>query len=88
VESQQAPPPPPPPPPPAPSEPVGAPAPQPEAEKPKKKHSFWRELPVLVVIAFLVALLIKTFLLQAFYIPSASMEIGRASWRERVSVIV
>jgi signal peptidase I len=49
----------------------------PTAPKPSKggrKHSFWRELPVLVVIAFAVALLIKTFLLQAFYIPSASME--------------
>lgn len=41
----------------------------------EKRHKpFWRELPVLVVIAFIVALLIKTFLLQAFYIPSASME--------------
>ena len=39
-----------------------------------KKHSFLRELPVLIVVAFVVALLIKTFLLQAFYIPSASME--------------
>jgi signal peptidase I len=29
---------------------------------------------VLIVIAFVIALLIKTFLLQAFYIPSASME--------------
>ena len=33
----------------------------------------WRELPVLVLIAFAVALLIKTFVLQAFFIPSASM---------------
>lgn len=40
----------------------------------KKHHSFWRELPVLIVIAFAIALIIKTFLLQAFYIPSASME--------------
>lgn len=40
----------------------------------KRKHSFWRELPVLIVIAFAIALIIKTFLLQAFYIPSASME--------------
>jgi signal peptidase I len=31
-------------------------------------------LPVLIVIAFAIALIIKTFLLQAFYIPSASME--------------
>lgn len=44
-----------------------------ETEAPKH-HSFWRELPVLIVVAFVVALLIKTFLLQAFYIPSASME--------------
>lgn len=41
-------------------------------DKPKRK-SFWREFPVLIVIAFAVALLIKTFLLQAFYIPSESM---------------
>lgn len=43
------------------------------AEDHHKKHSFWRELPVLVVVAFVVALLLKTFVLQAFYIPSASM---------------
>ena len=41
----------------------------------KKKHgSFWRELPFLILIALVLALLIKTFLVQAFYIPSASME--------------
>ena len=34
----------------------------------------WRELPVLIVVAFAAALVIKTFLLQAFFIPSASME--------------
>lgn len=45
-----------------------------EHEKGEKRKPFWRELPVLVVIAFGAALLIKTFLLQAFYIPSASME--------------
>jgi signal peptidase I len=36
--------------------------------------SFLQELPVLLVIAFVLALLIKTFLMQAFYIPSESME--------------
>jgi signal peptidase I len=36
--------------------------------------SFWKELPFLVIIALVLALLIKTFLVQAFYIPSASME--------------
>ncbi|HMC71540.1 MAG TPA: signal peptidase I, partial [Mycobacteriales bacterium] len=41
----------------------------------KPKHgSFWRELPFLILIALVLALLIKTFLVQAFYIPSASME--------------
>jgi signal peptidase I len=35
---------------------------------------FWRELPVLVLVALVVAVLIKTFLVQAFYIPSESME--------------
>ena len=39
-----------------------------------KRKPLWRELPVLIVLAFAVALLVKTFLLQAFYIPSASME--------------
>jgi signal peptidase I len=42
---------------------------------PKESHrSFLRELPVLVIIAFVLALLIKHFLVQAFYIPSGSME--------------
>lgn len=45
------------------------------AETGKSEHgSFWRELPFLVLIALVLALLIKTFLVQAFYIPSASME--------------
>jgi signal peptidase I len=35
---------------------------------------FLKELPVLVVLALAIALLIKAFLVQAFYIPSASME--------------
>jgi signal peptidase I len=40
----------------------------------KKKGSLLRELPVLLVIAFVLALLVKTFLVQAFFIPSGSME--------------
>jgi signal peptidase I len=36
--------------------------------------AFWKELPFLVIIALVLAVLIKTFLVQAFYIPSASME--------------
>ena len=34
---------------------------------------FFRELPGLILVAFALALLIKTFLVQAFFIPSASM---------------
>ncbi|MDQ1685315.1 MAG: signal peptidase [Frankiaceae bacterium] len=41
---------------------------------PPGKTSFWKELPFLVLIALVLALLIKTFLVQAFYIPSSSME--------------
>ncbi|MCF6523277.1 signal peptidase I [Streptomyces sp. JJ36] len=37
-------------------------------------RSFWKELPLLIGIALVLALLIKTFLLQAFSIPSNSMQ--------------
>jgi signal peptidase I len=40
----------------------------------EKSGSFLRELPVLVLIAFVLALLIKALLVQAFWIPSESME--------------
>jgi signal peptidase I len=39
-----------------------------------KRRSFWRELPVLVAVALILALLIKAFVIQAFRIPSGSME--------------
>ncbi|MDG9719333.1 signal peptidase I [Streptomyces sp. DH24] len=42
--------------------------------KAKKPRSFWKELPILVGIALVLALLIKTFLVQAFSIPSDSMQ--------------
>ena len=48
---------------------------EPEPSK-KKKHSFARqvaELPLLVLVAFLIAIVIKTFVVQAFFIPSGSM---------------
>ena len=41
--------------------------------KPKHK-SFMRELPGIVITALVISVLIKTFLVQAFYIPSGSME--------------
>jgi signal peptidase I len=45
------------------------------AEKPaKKKQSFLKELPILLVIALVLAVIIKSFLVQAFFIPSSSME--------------
>ncbi|MGB8650446.1 MAG: signal peptidase I [Mycobacteriales bacterium] len=50
---------------------TAAPAPAPEVTH---RRSFFRELPFLVVLAFVLALLIKHFLVQAFYIPSGSME--------------
>ena len=40
----------------------------------RQRKPFWRELPVLLLIAVLLALLVKGFVLQAFYIPSKSME--------------
>lgn len=43
--------------------------------RPKRKNMpLWQELPLLLVVAFCLAVLIRTFLLQAFYIPSTSME--------------
>ena len=56
------------------------------APSPKGKGgSFFKELPFLVVIAFLLALLIKAFLVQAFYIPSGSMQ-QTLELRDRVLV--
>ncbi|SED41624.1 signal peptidase I [Streptomyces griseus] len=40
----------------------------------RRQRSFWLELPLLVGIALVLALLIKTFLVQAFSIPSDSMQ--------------
>jgi signal peptidase I len=40
----------------------------------RRRRSFWRELPVLIVVALVLALVIKTYAVQPFYIPSASME--------------
>jgi signal peptidase I len=40
----------------------------------KRKGSFLRELPILLGVAILVAVLVRAFVLQTFYIPSPSME--------------
>jgi signal peptidase I len=44
------------------------------SQEEKKPRSFWKELPILIGIALVLALLIKTFLVQAFSIPSDSMQ--------------
>ncbi|WP_229376907.1 signal peptidase I [Streptomyces spirodelae] len=47
----------------------------PGGKKPvKKQRAFWKELPMLIGIALILALIIKTFLVQAFSIPSDSMQ--------------
>jgi signal peptidase I len=40
----------------------------------RKQMPLWQELPLLLIVAFCLAVLIRTFLLQAFFIPSSSME--------------
>jgi len=51
----------------------------------RRKGSLLRELPILVVVALVVSLLIKTFLVQFFYIPSGSME-NTLQIKDRVAV--
>jgi signal peptidase I len=55
-----------------------------QTEKPRRS-SFWRELPILVSVAILVAVLVRAFVLQTFYIPSESMEHTLNVW-DRVLV--
>jgi len=45
-----------------------------QRKKPKRARSFWRQLSALVVVGLVFALAIKAFAVQAFYIPSSSME--------------
>lgn len=51
---------------------------------------FWQELPLLMLVAFSLAVLVNTFLLQAFTIPSGSMEntlrVGDKVVTEKVSL--
>jgi len=51
----------------------------------RHKGSLPRELPILVVVALLVSLFIKSFLVQFFYIPSGSME-NTLQVQDRVAV--
>jgi signal peptidase I len=45
-----------------------------ERQPEKKKGSFWKELPILLGVAIVVALVVRTFVIQTYYIPSGSME--------------
>ena len=54
--------------------PSEGPEPAPHQAPTQRHSSLRRELPFLVLIALVLALLIKTFLVQAFFIPSGSME--------------
>ncbi|MFC4000677.1 signal peptidase I [Prauserella oleivorans] len=42
--------------------------------KQKKQRSFWKELPILIAIALVLAFLIQQFLARVYMIPSGSME--------------
>jgi len=42
----------------------------------RKDMPLWQELPLLLIVAFCLAVLVRTFLVQAFFIPSGSMEPG------------
>jgi len=47
-----------------------------EVDDEAEKHAlpFWLELPLLILAALVIAVIIKTFFFQAFWIPSSSME--------------
>jgi signal peptidase I len=49
---------------------------EPVPQRDRKRRPLWQEVLVVVVAALGVAMLVKTLLLQAFYIPSESMEPG------------
>ena len=43
-------------------------------ETTRRRSTFWRELPILLGVAIVVAIIVRAFVLQTFYIPSESME--------------
>ncbi len=45
-----------------------------QAPKKKSPAAFWKELAILVTVAIVVSIVVRTFLIQTFYIPSGSME--------------
>jgi len=47
---------------------------EPRPAEQEERGSFLRELPILLIVALAVAIVLKTFVVQAFFIPSGSME--------------
>jgi signal peptidase I len=51
---------------------------EPDGRKPRsgrrRRSSFWKELPLLIVVALLMTFLIQTFIAKVYVIPSGSME--------------
>jgi signal peptidase I len=47
---------------------------RPAVGRARRRRSFWKELPILIAVALVLAVVIKTYALQAFFIPSGSME--------------
>jgi signal peptidase I len=45
-----------------------------ERESRRRVMPLWQEMPLLLIVAFCVAVLVRSFLVQAFVIPSSSME--------------
>jgi signal peptidase I len=45
-----------------------------QTEQTGRRSTFWRELPILLTVAIVVAVVVRAFVLQTFYIPSESME--------------
>lgn len=48
----------------------------PAEEEPKRRLNAWQETLVLLVVAVVLAIVVKSFFVQSFYIPSESMEPG------------
>jgi signal peptidase I len=46
----------------------------PDADAKRGGNTFWRELPILLAVAIVVAVVVRAFVLQTFYIPSESMQ--------------
>jgi len=53
---------------------AAAPPQAPPRRRQRRRWSAWQELPILIVVALAIALVIKSFVVQPFFIPSSSME--------------